>query len=91
MLDSDKDKYGGNSASGDTCALHLKKLIKQFDLVDLWRKQHPHDRQFTWQIKRGSIKCRLDRFCFSSSLAKDYDVETDIMLYPYSDHDLVRI
>ena len=74
----DKDKYGGNPASGDTGALHLKKLIQRFDLVDIWRKQHPTDHQFTWQTKRGSIKCRLDRFYFSSSLVKDYDVETDM-------------
>ena len=91
MLDLEKDKYGGNPASGDTGALHLKKLIQRFDLVDIWRKQHPTDRQFTWQTKRGSIKCRLDRFYFSSSLVRDYDVETDIMIYPYSDHDLVRV
>ena len=86
MLDLDKDKYGGNPASGDTGALHLKKLIQRFDLVDIWRKQHPTDRQFTWhaQTKRGSIKCRLDRFYFSSSLVRDCDVETDIMIYPYS-------
>jgi exonuclease III len=97
MLDLEKDKYGGNpasggnTASGDTGALHLKKLIQRFDLVDIWRKQHPTDRQFTWQTKRGSIKCRLDRFYFSASLVRDYDVEIDIMVYPYSDHDLVRV
>ena len=91
MLDLEKDKYGGNPASGDTGALHLKKLIQRFDLVDIWRKQHPTDRQFMWQTKRGSIKCHLDRFYFSSSLVRDYDVETDIMIYPYSDHDLVRV
>ncbi|CAB4014514.1 Hypothetical predicted protein [Paramuricea clavata] len=83
MLELAKDKYGGNPASGDTGVLHLKKLIQRFDLVDIW--------QFTWQTKRGSIKCRLDRFYFSSSLVRDYDVETDITIYPYSDHDFVRV
>jgi hypothetical protein len=48
MLDLGKEKYGGNPASGDTGALHLKKLIQRFDLVVIWRKQHPTDRQFTW-------------------------------------------
>ena len=28
---------------------------------------------------------------FSSSLVSDYDVITDIMIYPYSDHDLLRV
>jgi hypothetical protein len=32
MLDLDKDKYGGNSASGDTGASYLNKLIQRFDL-----------------------------------------------------------
>jgi hypothetical protein len=35
MLDLEKDKYGGNPASGDTGALHLNKLIPRFGLVDI--------------------------------------------------------
>ena len=91
MFDLDKDKLGGNSTLGSTGVPHLKKLLTRFSLVDVWRKQHTNDRQFTWQNKFGTIKCRLDKFYVTSSLLKDFLVDSEIIAYPYSDHDLVRV
>ena len=76
MLDLAKDKRGGNESLGGTGAPHLNNLIARFSLVHIWRKQHQTDQQFTWQNKLGTIKCRLDKFYISSSLAKDYDIES---------------
>ena len=59
--------------------------------MDIWRKQHQTGQQFTWQNKLGTIKCRLDKFYISSSLAKDYDIEITIESYLYSDHDIALI
>ena len=91
MLDLAKDKRGGNESLGGTGAPHLKTLLARFSLVDIWRKQHQTGQQFTWQNKLGTIKCRLDKFYISSSLAKDYDIESTIESYPYSDHDIALI
>jgi exonuclease III len=78
MLDLGKDKRGGNESFGGTGAPHLNNLIARFSLVDIWRKQHRTDQQFTWKNTLGMIKCRLDKFYISSSLAKDYDIESTI-------------
>lgn len=91
LLDLTKDKRGGNASLGGTGAPYLKSLIARFNLVDVWRKQHEHDMEFTWRNKTGTIRCRLDKFYVSSSLAKDYVSDSQIVPYPHSDHDIVQI
>jgi hypothetical protein len=76
---------------GGTGAPHSNNLISRFSLVDICRKQHQTDQQFTWKNKLGMIKCLVDKFYISSSLAKDYDIERTIESYPYSDHDIALI
>jgi hypothetical protein len=88
---SGERQAGGNESLGGTGAPHLNNLISRFSLVDIWRKQHQTDQRFTWQNTLGTIKCRLDKFYISSSLAKDYDIESTIEPYTYSDHDLALI
>jgi hypothetical protein len=80
MLDLAKDKRGGNESLGGTGAPHLNNLIARFSLVDIWRKQHQTDQQFTSQNKLGMIKCHLDKFYISSSLAKDYDARIQFLV-----------
>ena len=91
LLDLSKDKCGGNPSLGDTGAQHLKRLISRYSLVDIWRKQHEHSREFTWRNKLGTIRCCLDRFYISSSLTNDCDIASDILPYLRSDHDIVHL
>ena len=91
LLDLSKDKCGGNPSLGDTVAQHLKRLINRYSLVDIWRKQHEHSRQFTWINKSGTIRCRLDRFYISSSLVNDCVIEPSILPYLHSDHNIVHL
>ena len=55
------DKVGGKDI------LHRKKAIQSiqdlcnnFDLVDVWRFQHPDEARFSLANSSGKIKCRLD-------------------------------
>ena len=91
LLDLAKDKRGGNANLGGTGGPHLKQVLTRFSLVDIWRQQHEHALEFTWRNKTGTICCRLDKFYVSSSLATDYVTESNIITYPYSDHDIVHL
>ena len=91
LLDLSKDKCGGNPSLGDTGAQHFKRLISRYSLVDMWRKQHEHSREFTWRNKSVAIRCRLDKFYISSSLTNDCVIASDILPYLHSDHDIVLL
>jgi exonuclease III len=91
LLDLSKDNFGGNPSLGDTGASHLKTLLSRYRLVDIWRKQHELAREFTWRNKSGTIRCRLDRFYVSSSLVNDCAIESSIIPYLHSDHDIVHL
>ena len=92
LLDLKKDKCGGNPNLGDTGSPQLRKLLNRFHLVDIWRKQHQHERQYTWHNKTNTIMCRLDKFYISASLETDKNnVGADIVPYLFSDHDIVRL
>ena len=46
----------------------LKEQMDIYGLIDVWRHQHPDDKQFTWRQFNGSKQARLDFFLISSSL-----------------------
>ena len=92
LLDLKQDKCGGNPNLGDTGSPQLRQLLTRFQLVDIWRKQHPHERQYTWHNKTNTIMCRLDKFYISASFVTDKNnVNAAIEPYPFSDHDTVRL
>ena len=70
----------------------IDELCYNYDLVDPWREQHPHDTQFTWRKSSGKIKCRLDFWLISKHLLCRV-ANTDISTYMYhvSDHSPVTI
>ncbi|CAH3155364.1 unnamed protein product [Porites lobata] len=38
----------------------IGELCNRFDLVDVWRTQHPNKKRYSWANDLGKIKCRLD-------------------------------
>lgn len=48
----------------------IDELRYNYDIVDPWREQHPHDTQFTWRNSSGKIKCRLGFWLFSKHLRR---------------------
>ena len=55
------DKEGGRDLSSKkNVVAELKLLLSSLGLEDVWRKLHPNDKQFTWQMPDQKIKYRLD-------------------------------
>ena len=68
------DKKGGIPRVWQKSVQHMDKIRELFDLVDIWRVQHPEKRQFTWhsnQLPRTFT--RLDRFYISDNLLSSID------------------
>ena len=88
---SASDKFGGKDIKFKKSVIHsIDELRRNYDLVDPWREQHPHDTQFTWRNSSGKIKCRLDFWLISKHLLCRV-AHTDISAYHDSDHSPVTI
>ena len=50
-----------NSKKPKKCpANEVTSLIKKYNLTDIWRIKHPHEKQFTWRRKNGIERSRID-------------------------------
>ena len=83
---SDLDKFGGNIS---ICRA-ISDFKEHFHLIDIWRKQHPKSREFTWFNSDFSIASRLDKFYVSSDLVQ-FISSSSIRPCCFSDHDLVDL
>ena len=45
-------------------------LFEAYDLIDIWRQNHPSDRSYTWRRADGPQASRLDMFWISSSFTE---------------------
>jgi hypothetical protein len=70
----------------------LKTYIEEYDLIDIWRKQHNDEAQFTYHCKTRNeyIFTRLDYFLVSfgiSNLIQTSSINSSIL----TDHSLIKI
>ena len=84
--ESELDKFGGNYSP---CRSRSDFKVN-FNLVDVWRKQHPRSREFTWFNSDFSIASRLDKFFISPDLVQ-FILSSSIRPCCFSDHDLVDL
>ena len=78
------DKLGGDSQAGPTAIAALTDLLRDFNLIDIFRSMHPSARKFTWT--NSKISCRLDKFYVSPEILANSKY-CEITVFPFSDHD----
>ena len=92
ITDNRLDKLGGNPNPRQIAATFLHTITQQNNLTDIWRDRNRDIRKFTWTGKHPHnntyIHTRIDKFYISSTLTP-YVTHTDIIPFPFSDHDLV--
>lgn len=70
----------------------LSKIVREVDLLDMWRIKHPQVRQYTW-IKMTDNRvsaARLDRIYMSNHLSSR-SIDCFITPVGYTDHHLVSL
>lgn len=73
----------------------LKKVLSDFQVSDVWRKQNPEEQKFTWyrnnpQSAVNFSKARLDRIYIHSSMLSSCS-QCKILTCPLSDHSAVTL
>ena len=89
ILDVLKDKKGGSRFSKPNAQRQVKSMMESFDLVDIWRDQHPNLMQFTWRSYNPPVQSRLDFFLISFNLYAQVD-KSEISSGFKTDHSLVK-
>ena len=91
VLDLSLDKKGGQRHTNTKSVEAVKKFMNEENLVDIWRKLNPEDRQYTWFRKRPEIvMTRLDMFIISDRLSP-LTVSSNILPSFMSDHCMIRL
>ena len=83
------DKDGGTVRTTQS-QIFLNNMLSELNLVDIWRKQNPKTRQYTWSQTRPLVKCRLDYFLVKKGEEKQV-VETKILPTIKTDHKAIEI
>lgn len=85
------DRIGGLPQTNFRAREKLIDLMKDFDLIDIWRERNPKCKLFTWHSSIDvSIYCRLDVFSISNHL-KQAITNTSIHSLFGSDHSSVSL
>jgi exonuclease III len=86
VLDLNKDKFGGRKQTNEKCRKALLEHMENYNLTDIWRVHHPHERKYTWiSNTTPKIMCRLDFQLISDNLQGHY-INSDIVPGYRSDH-----
>ena len=83
------DRTGSPPTASHTQGLpELNLLLHQFALIDIWRFNHPAQKQFTWTSQKSNephIKSRLDVFFIPRSFCSNY-ILNEFLPTVWSDH-----
>ena len=74
---SSKDRSTGNKSFCESQE-ELMSLIMQFDLEDLWRRQNPNGRLYTYFHGRSNTYSRIDRAYTSTNLRVGVKIDPEI-------------
>ena len=79
------------SCTSSGCGVGMTELdmfMKNHDMVDVWRVQHPGSSVFTWHRPDGTDASRLDRVYSPLAMSPS---NCDVVACPISDHDAVTV
>ena len=90
IFDTTMDSMGGSPKLKEKSIFHLRSIMSDYELVDIYRLRNPGLRQFTWRCKTPLTMRSLDFFLISNTLQSE--VKSCEHLFPLSsDHTPVKI
>ena len=91
VLDQREDTYGYRRINHPRARDKVLEIIKQRNLVDIYRLRHMGERRYTWRVVNPNVKqARLDFFLISEELCA-ITVDVDISPGYRTDHSLISL
>lgn len=82
--DADVGKFSETMAS-----VKLADMVEEYCLIDIWRNQNPHTRNYTWRRSYPLQQSRLDYIFVSAAFQLTFDISCEISAGVRSDHSVV--
>ena len=91
MIDENLDKKNGLSNTHIKCRNKILNIIKNYNLIDIWRISNPQKRKYTWNSNtKPPIFCRLDYFLVTDTFRNLINKSTIQQGYK-TDHSLISL
>ena len=90
ILDFDKDSKNYIGINNPGARNRLKEIMKELNLIDIYRFQHPEKIRYTWRRRHPIKQARLDYFIISNALS-DTVSKSDILPRYRSDHSTIKL
>ena len=85
VMDQKIDTWNYKCSNNPNSTKVIQQQVKRYNLIDIWRQNHPKDHKYTWFRKNPNKAARLDFFLISSSILNIYQ-DSDIKIKYRSDH-----
>ncbi len=90
VLDPGIDSNNYININNPKARLKLLEIMNEFDLIDIYRQNHPGKKRYTWRRKRPIKQARLDYFIVSNTLS-DIISSVEIRSSYRSDHSVIEL
>ena len=77
--DIPQDRAGGNPTTQHYGTEHLQNTKTNSNMIDIWRKQHPVKKEYTYINNLADFKSRIDRFYVILDLETIFKTRTGIV------------
>ena len=89
VINQEQDTYGYRRCNHPRARDEVLKILRQMNLVDIYRQRHAGEKRYTWRVVNPEIKqARLDFFLISEELCA-MTIDADILPGYRTDHSLI--
>ena len=89
--DIPKDRAGGNPKTQHYGIEYINNIKNNNNMIDIWRKQNPNKREYTYFNDLADFKSRIDRFYLTSDIEANFKIRTQIIQNYLSDRRMISI
>ena len=89
--DLPKDRADGNPTTQHHGIEYINNIKNNNNMIDIWRKQNPKKRQYTYFNDLADFKSRIDRFYLTSDIETNFKIRTQIIQNYLSDHRMISV
>ena len=83
VKDIPNDRTGGNPTTQHYGTEYIKNIKNNNNMIDIWRKQKPQKKEYTYFNHLPNFKSRIDRFYLTANIETNYKIMTNNTKLPF--------